>query len=151
MRAVLQRVMQGRVTIEKRLAGEIGPGLVILLGIGANDTAAGAEMLAHKIANLRIFADGEGKFNRSALEVEAEMLVISQFTLYADSRKGRRPSFIDAARPELAIPLYEKFVSELKAMGFKVETGEFQAEMLVEIHNSGPVTIWLDSEDLSRK
>ncbi len=150
MRAVLQRVTQGRVTIEKRVAGEIGAGLVILLGIGANDTEAGAAMLANKIANLRIFAGCEGKFNLSALEVKAEMLVISQFTLYADSRKGRRPSFIDAARPEIAIPLYEKFVSELKAMGFKVETGEFQAEMLVEIHNSGPVTIWLDTEDLFR-
>jgi D-aminoacyl-tRNA deacylase len=151
MRAVIQRVTQGRVTIENRVAGQIGAGLVVLLGIGANDTETVAVMLANKTANLRIFADAEGKFNLSALDVKAEMLVISQFTLYADSRKGRRPSFIDAARPEIAVPLYEKFVSELRSMGFKVETGEFQADMLVEIHNSGPVTIWLDTEDLFRK
>jgi D-tyrosyl-tRNA(Tyr) deacylase len=150
MRAVIQRVSRGKVTIEGRIAGAIDAGLVILLGVGAGDTQAEAETLANKIANLRIFSDAEGKFNLSALDVKAEMLVISQFTLYADARKGRRPSFIDAARPERAIPLYEKFVAHLRAMSFKVETGEFQADMLVEIHNSGPVTIWLDTDELTR-
>jgi D-tyrosyl-tRNA(Tyr) deacylase len=150
MRAVLQRVTKGKVTVEGRITGEIGYGLVILLGVGANDTEAEVELMAKKVANLRIFANGEGKFNLSALEVKAEMLVVSQFTLYADCRKGRRPSFTDAARPETASPLCDKFVEKLRAMGFKVETGEFQADMLVEIHNTGPVTIWLDTADLPR-
>jgi len=150
MRALLQRVTKGRVTIEGLVKGEIGYGLVILLGVGANDAETEVESLANKIANLRIFADGEGKFNLSATDVNAEMLVVSQFTLYADCRKGRRPSFIDAARPEIAAPLCDIFVEKLRAMGFKVETGEFQADMLVEIHNAGPVTIWLDTDDLSR-
>ncbi|MGH9832383.1 MAG: D-aminoacyl-tRNA deacylase [Blastocatellia bacterium] len=151
MRAVLQRVTKGKVTIAGRATGEIGPGLVILLGVGANDTAAEVDLMANKVANLRIFADGEGKFNLSALEVKAEMLVVSQFTLYADCRKGRRPSFTDAARPELAAPLCDLFVEKLRALGFKVETGEFQADMLVEIHNTGPVTIWLDTADFRGK
>jgi D-tyrosyl-tRNA(Tyr) deacylase len=151
MRAIIQRVTQGRVSIEGKVVGEINAGLVILLGVGAGDEAADVEIMVNKIANLRIFADAEGKFNLSALDVNAEMLVISQFTLFADARKGRRPSFTDAARPEIAIPLYEKFVEKLKAMGFKVETGEFQADMLVEIHNSGPVTIWLDTADMTNK
>lgn len=151
MRAVLQRVTSGKVTIANEIVGQIGAGYVVLLGVGANDSEAEVELLANKIANLRVFADGEGKFNLSALDVKAEMLVVSQFTLFADCRKGRRPSFTDAARPELAVPLYEKFVERLRAMGFKVETGVFQADMLVEIHNSGPVTIWLDTNELSRK
>jgi len=150
MRAVLQRVTKGKVTVEDRLVGEIGLGLVVLLGVGATDTDAEAELLANKIANLRVFADVEGKFNLSATDVKAEMLVVSQFTLFADCRKGRRPSFTDAARPEIASPLCDSFVEKLRAMGFKVETGEFQADMLVEIHNAGPVTIWLDTDDLSR-
>ena len=150
MRAALQRVTKGRVTIEGRVTGEIGYGLVILLGVGAGDTEAEADLMANKVANLRIFTDGEGKFNLSAMDARAEMLVVSQFTLYADCRKGRRPSFTDAARPEIASPLCDSFVEKLRAMGFKVETGEFQAEMLVEIHNAGPVTIWLDTADLSR-
>jgi D-tyrosyl-tRNA(Tyr) deacylase len=149
MRALLQRVTNGRVTIEGRVKGEIGNGLVILLGVGAGDTEAEIEPLANKIANLRIFTDSEGKFNLSAMDVKAEMLVVSQFTLYADCRKGRRPSFTDAARPEIASPLCDSFVEKLRALGFKVETGEFQADMLVEIHNAGPVTIWLDTDDLS--
>ena len=148
MRAILQRVTRGKVTVEHQITGEIGNGFVVLLGVGVNDTTAEVELLANKIANLRVFADGEGKFNLSALDVKAEMLVVSQFTLFADCRKGRRPSFTDAARPELAVPLYELFVERLRAMGFKVETGVFQADMLVEIHNSGPVTIWLDTAEL---
>lgn len=151
MRAILQRVTSGKVTVEGKISGQIGAGYVVLLGVGATDTEAEVELLANKIANLRVFADGEGKFNLSALDVKAEMLVVSQFTLFADCRKGRRPSFTDAARPELAVPLYEKFVERLRVMGFKVETGVFQADMLVEIHNSGPVTIWLDTNELSGK
>jgi D-tyrosyl-tRNA(Tyr) deacylase len=149
MRALLQRVTNARVTIEGRVKGEIGYGLVILLGVGAGDTEAEVESLANKTANLRIFTDGEGKFNLSAMDVKAEMLVVSQFTLYADCRKGRRPSFTDAARPEVASPLCDNFVEKLRVMGFKVETGEFQADMLVEIHNAGPVTILLDTDDLA--
>jgi D-tyrosyl-tRNA(Tyr) deacylase len=148
MRAILQRVTQGKVTVEGNVTGQIGAGLVVLLGVGANDTEAEVELLAGKITTLRIFADGEGKFNLSALDAGAEMLVVSQFTLFADCRKGRRPSFTDAARPELAVPLYEKFVERLRTIGFKVETGVFQADMLVEIHNTGPVTIWLDTDEL---
>ena len=151
MRAILQRVTSGKVTIEGKVNGEIGSGFVVLLGVGGNDTESEVELLTNKIANLRVFADGEGKFNLSALDVQAEMLVVSQFTLFADCRKGRRPSFTDAARPELAVPLYQKFVERLRAMGFHVETGVFQADMLVEIQNSGPVTIWLDTNELARK
>jgi D-tyrosyl-tRNA(Tyr) deacylase len=151
MRAVIQRVTQGSVSIEGKIVGAINAGLVILLGVGAGDNEADVELLANKIANLRIFADAEGKFNLSALDINAEILVISQFTLFADARKGRRPSFTDAARPEIAIPLYEKFVEKFREMSFKVETGEFQADMLVEIHNSGPVTIWLDTADMAKK
>jgi D-aminoacyl-tRNA deacylase len=150
MRAVLQRVTQGSVTVAGRRVGKIGAGLVILLGVGADDTAAEAKLLAQKIANLRIFSDSEGKFNLSALDVQAELLVVSQFTLYADTRRGRRPSFTEAARPELAAPLCDKFVACLRELGFKVETGEFQADMLVEIYNSGPVTIWLDTVEWQR-
>lgn len=150
MRAILQRVTKGKVTVEEKVTGEIGLGFVVLLGVGATDTETEVELLANKIANLRVFADGEGKFNLSALDVNAEMLVVSQFTLFADCRKGRRPSFTDAARPELAGPLYESFAERLRAMGFKVETGVFQADMLVEINNTGPVTIWLDTDDFPR-
>jgi len=148
MRAVIQRVTKGSVSINGLLTASINAGLVILLGVGANDTEADVNLLAKKIVNLRIFADSAGKFNLSALEVKAELLVISQFTLYADSTRGRRPSFTEAARPEIAVPLYQLFVDQLRAMDLKVETGEFQADMLVEIHNSGPVTIWLDTDEL---
>jgi D-tyrosyl-tRNA(Tyr) deacylase len=151
MRALLQRVVQGRVTVAGRPTGEIGAGLVILLGIGAGDTPREVELLASKIAHLRIFADDEGKFNLSALDVRAEMLVVSQFTLYADCRKGRRPSFTDAARPDAAAALCDQFIARLRELGFAVETGEFQADMLVEIHNAGPVTIWLDTADLTQR
>lgn len=148
MRAVIQRVSEGRVTVDERVTGEIGPGLVILLGVGAGDTLAEVELLANKIAQLRIFSDAEGRFNLSAIDVGAGMLVVSQFTLYADCRRGRRPSFSDAARPEVAVPLYESFVSALREMGLQVETGQFQAMMMVDIRNDGPVTIWLDTDQL---
>ena len=150
MRALLQRVTKGQVTIASQVRGKIREGLVILLGVGIKDTEADADSLINKIAHLRIFSDAEGKFNLSALEVKAEILVISQFTLYADCRKGRRPGFTDAARPEIAAPMCEMFVKKLRALDFHVETGEFGADMLVEIHNTGPVTIWLDTENLPR-
>ncbi len=150
MRALLQRVTKGQVTIGNQIRGKIRQGLVILLGVGAKDTEADADSLVNKIAHLRIFSDAEGKFNLSALEVKAEILVVSQFTLYADCRKGRRPGFTDAARPEIAAPMCDLFVKKLCALGFHVETGEFGADMLVEIHNTGPVTIWLDTENLPR-
>ena len=148
MRAILQRVTKGQVTIAGRISGAIQAGLVILLGVGNDDTETDLNLLANKIVNLRIFADGEGKFNLSALDVKAELLVVSQFTLYADCRKGRRPSFTDAARPDVAAPMCDLFVEKLRLLGGKVETGEFAADMLVEIHNDGPVTIWLDTATL---
>jgi D-aminoacyl-tRNA deacylase len=148
MRAILQRVTRGQVTINNQISGAIKAGLVILLGVGHNDTEADLTLLVNKIVNLRIFADADGKFNLSALDVNAELLVVSQFTLYADCRKGRRPSFTDAARPEIAAPMCDLFVEKLRALGCKIETGEFGADMLVEIHNDGPVTIWLDTATL---
>lgn len=148
MRAVVQRVSEGRVTVEGVLTGEIGPGLVILLGVGATDTAAEVELLARKIAELRIFSDAAGRFNHSALDTGAELLVVSQFTLFADCRRGRRPSFSDAARPEVAVSLYDAFVETLRGMGLRVATGQFQAMMMVDIRNDGPVTIWLDTDQL---
>jgi len=149
MRAVIQRVSQGRVSVEGKTIGEIGLGLVILLGAGPGDGRAEADHLADKIANLRIFADAEGKTNLSMLEVGGEALVISQFTLYADCRKGRRPSFIYAAPPDVAAPLVDYFGERLRGAGVRrVERGEFGAVMLVEIHNDGPFTLFLDTNDL---
>ena len=151
MRAVIQREREGRVLVEGQTIGEIGPGLVILLGAGHDDGQAEADKLADKIANLRIFADAEGKTNLSILDVGGEALVISQFTLYADCRKGRRPSFVHAAHPDVAAPLVETFADRLRQAGIRrVETGKFGAMMLVEIHNDGPFTIFLDTDDLSR-
>jgi D-tyrosyl-tRNA(Tyr) deacylase len=151
MRAVIQRVRQGRVSVAGQTVGEIGPGLVILLGAGQGDGQAEAERLAAKITNLRIFADAQDKTNLSILDVEGEALVISQFTLYADCRKGRRPSFVHAAPPDVAAPLVDYFADRLRREGVRrVAGGEFGASMLVEIHNDGPFTIWLDSDDLSR-
>ncbi len=149
MRAILQRVSKGKVTIENQVTGAISSGLVILLGIGHGDTEMELDLMISKIINLRIFSDAEGKFNLSALDVKAEILVISQFTLYADCRKGRRPGFTDAARPEMAAPMCDDFVKKIQEAGLMVQTGIFGADMLVEIHNSGPVTIWLDSKELS--
>ncbi|MGC9333309.1 MAG: D-aminoacyl-tRNA deacylase [Anaerolineae bacterium] len=149
MRAVIQRVEKGRVSVEGRTVGEIRQGLVILLGAGPEDRQPEADRLADKIANLRIFADAEGKTNLSALNVGGEALVISQFTLYADCRKGRRPSFVHAAPPDIAEPLVGYFAERLRQNGIqRVETGEFGAMMLVEIHNDGPFTIILDTDEL---
>jgi D-tyrosyl-tRNA(Tyr) deacylase len=151
MRAVVQRVRRGQVTVEGQAVGEIGPGFVILLGVGHSDGSVEADRLAAKIANLRIFADDGGKTNLSLLDVAGEALVISQFTLYADCRKGRRPSFVRAAPPDVAAPLVEVFAGELRRAGVdRVETGEFGAMMLVEIENDGPFTIVLDTDDLRR-
>lgn len=144
MRALVQRVKKSSVTVEGRTVGAIGPGLTVLLGVREGDTEEDARWLASKVANLRIFPDDEGKLNRSVLEMGGQALVVSQFTLYADCRKGRRPSFVEAARPEVADPLVEKFVELLRAEGLHVETGIFQAEMLVEIHNDGPVTVLVE-------
>jgi D-tyrosyl-tRNA(Tyr) deacylase len=151
MRAVIQRVREGRVSVEGQTIGEIGQGLVILLGAGHDDGQVQADKLADKIVNLRIFADAEGKTNLSILDVGGEALVISQFTLYADCRKGRRPSFVHAAHPDVAEPLVDYFADRLRQAGIRrVETGEFGAMMLVELHNDGPFTIFLDTDDLSR-
>jgi len=150
MRVVLQRVTQGTVSVNGQVVGAIGPGLVALVGVTHSDTPAQAEALARKTAHLRIFEDEAGKMNRSALEVGAEVLVISQFTLYADCRRGRRPSFTEAAPPETARPLIEHFIRRLQAEGVaRVASGVFGAHMLVEIHNDGPVTIILDAADKS--
>ena len=144
MRAVIQRVSAGSVTIEGKVVAQIGQGFVILLGIGHSDTTRDAEELAEKIAHLRIFSDPEGKMNLSLLDVQGEAIVVSQFTLLANTSRGRRPSFIDAARPETAIPLYEHFTRHLSNFGIHTETGEFGADMLVNIKNDGPVTIVLE-------
>jgi D-tyrosyl-tRNA(Tyr) deacylase len=145
MRAVIQRVREASVSVDDQVVGAIGAGLVILVGVTHDDDESDARFLAQKIATLRIFEDADGKFNRSALDVGARALVVSQFTLYADTRRGRRPDFIDAARPEVAEPLIERFVARLREQGLQVEVGRFQARMLVRIFNDGPVTIILDS------
>lgn len=146
MIALLQRVSRASVSVDGKITGEIGNGLVILLGIKNGDTPSDAKYLAEKCIHLRIFEDDAGKMNRSALEVNGTFLVISQFTLYGDTRKGRRPSFIDAAPPEISEPLYEAFVAELRQQGCTVATGIFGAHMQVEIHNDGPVTVWIKSK-----
>ena len=144
MRVVLQRVRRGCVSVEGRPVAKIGPGVVILLGIGPEDGEQQARYLVEKIVNLRIFEDEQGKINRSLLEVGGEAIVVSQFTLYADTRKGRRPSFTEAAPPEVARPLVERFASLLALQGVPTQMGEFGAHMLVEIDNDGPVTIWME-------
>jgi D-aminoacyl-tRNA deacylase len=144
MRALIQRVKSGNVSVDGNTIASIGNGLVILLGIGGADTEDQAKFLAEKIATLRIFADSEGKFNQSLLDVNGAAIVISQFTLYSDTRKGRRPSFTEAARPEVAEPLVDKFAAFLMDVGIPVQTGCFGAHMLVGIENDGPVTIMLE-------
>lgn len=144
MRALLQRVKSGKVIVEDQPVAAIGYGLVILLGIGHRDGEEQARFLAEKIATLRIFEDEDGKFNRSILDVGGSAIIVSQFTLYADTRKGRRPSFTDAALPEVAAPLVDKFAEFLRGQGVPTQTGVFGAHMLVEIQNDGPVTIWLE-------
>ena len=146
MRLVIQRVSQASVTVDGRMVGQCGTGFCILVGVKIGDTQAEAAWLANKVANLRVFEDDAGKLNRSLLEVKGEALVVSQFTLYANAQRGRRPDFIDAARPEHAEPLIEYFVEQLRAEGVPVQTGVFRATMQVEIHNDGPVTILLDRE-----
>lgn len=146
MRAVVQRVKEATVSIEGETVGEIGKGLAILLGVAQGDSEREARYLAEKIAHLRIFANDEGKFNLSALDVGAQALVVSQFTLYGDTRKGRRPSFTSAAPPEVAEPLVDRFIDFLRALGLHVESGRFGAMMLVNIANDGPVTLILDTE-----
>jgi len=144
MRAVVQRVRRASVTIDGNVVGTIGPGVVVLVGVTHEDTETQAEWLANKVAGLRIFEDSAGKMNASLLDVTGAALVISQFTLYADARKGRRPGFTDAALPDVAEPLVDHFVEALRKQGLPVETGVFGAHMLVEIHNDGPVTILLE-------
>ena len=147
MKALLQRVSKASVSIDNEVVGRIGHGLVVFLGISSQDTDRDAHYLAEKTVNLRIFPDSEGRFNLSILDTLGEFLVVSQFTLLADTKKGRRPSFTDAAPPAEAEALYEQFLSLLRSSGLKVEGGRFQQYMLVEIHNDGPVTILLDSRD----
>jgi D-tyrosyl-tRNA(Tyr) deacylase len=148
MRALLQRVSRASVTVDGRVTGEIGPGLLVLLGIGSDDGETQIRAMAEKIVHLRVFGDDEGKMNRSLLDTGGQVLVVSQFTLYADTRKGRRPSFTDAAPPAIAEPLVERFKDAVAAYGLKVAGGVFGAHMDVELLNDGPVTIWLDSEEL---
>lgn len=146
MRAILQRVSEATVAVDGQVVGRTGPGLLVLLGAGHGDSAAEARLLAEKTAQLRIFGDDDGKFNRSLLDIAGGALVVSQFTLFADTRKGRRPSFTDAAPPELAAPLVAAYCDALRALGVPVETGVFGAAMRVSLVNDGPVTIILDSE-----
>jgi D-tyrosyl-tRNA(Tyr) deacylase len=146
MRAIIQRVSEARVRIDGEIVGEIGRGLLVLLGVAKADTPEQARWLADKIVALRIFNDEEGKMNRDVAEIEGAILVVSQFTLYGDCSKGRRPSFIDAAPPEIAIPLYEAFINAIKAHGIPTQTGQFGAMMQVELINDGPVTLILDAK-----
>lgn len=146
MRAVVQRVLRGRVVVEGETVGEIGPGFVVLLGVSRDDTEADADYLAEKVAGLRVFEDEQGRMNRPLQDVGGAVLAVSQFTLYGDVRRGRRPGFDRAARPEHAEPLYQRFVEQLRARGISVATGRFQTHMQVELVNDGPVTILVDSE-----
>jgi D-tyrosyl-tRNA(Tyr) deacylase len=150
MRALLQRVTHASVTVDEQVVGQIGMGLLVLLGVGQDDSEAQVKTLADKIVHMRIFGDDEGKMNRSLLDIGGEVLVVSQFTLYADIRRGRRPSFTNAAPPSLAEPLVERFKEAITAYGLRVTDGIFGAHMQVELLNDGPVTILLDTEELGR-
>jgi D-aminoacyl-tRNA deacylase len=145
VRALLQRVTRAEVRVDEEVVGRTGPGLLVLLGVGKSDDRPGAEALARRVAELRIFRDDGGRTNRSLLDTGGAALVVSQFTLYADTRRGRRPGFTDAAPARLAVPVYETFCASLAALGVVVERGRFGAEMAVELVNDGPFTIWLDS------
>ena len=146
MKELVQRVSSASVSVNDTTVGKIGPGLVVFLGVAQGDSKEDASYLVNKVASLRVFADGASHFALSALEIRGDILVVSQFTLLADSRKGRRPSFTEAAPPDLAEELYKFFVEQVRSTGLKVETGLFQEHMLVEIHNDGPVTILLESK-----
>jgi len=146
VKALLQRVTRASVSVASEVVGRIGRGLVVFVGVATGDTEKDAQYLAQKTVSLRIFSDEEGRFNLSALDIKGELLVVSQFTLLADTRKGRRPSFIEAAPPAQAEEIFERFVKQARATGLRVETGRFQQYMQVEIHNDGPVTILLDSK-----
>ncbi len=146
MRVLLQRVSRAEVRVAERVTGRIGRGYLLLLGITHDDTEARAAKLAEKVVGLRLFTDADGKMNLALADVGGAVLVVSQFTLYGDARKGRRPSFIDAARPDVAIPLYARFIALLRSHALHVETGEFGADMQVDLLNDGPVTLMLDSE-----
>lgn len=146
MRVLIQRVQKGNVSVDNQTVAEIGHGLVLLVGVGPEDGESQAQYLANKITNLRIFADEDNKINLSVLDVAGAAIVVSQFTLYADTRKGRRPSFTGAAPPDIAEPLVERFAEMLTDQGVPTQTGQFGAEMLVEIYNDGPVTIWMERE-----
>jgi len=150
LKALLQRVSRASVNIADELVGRIGWGLLVFVGVANGDTPEDINYLAQKVLNLRIFADGEGKFNLSVLDIKGELLLISQFTLLADTRKGRRPSFSEAAPPEEAEKLFDQFIEQVKMSGLKLQTGRFQQYMQVEIINDGPVTIMLDSKDRLR-
>jgi D-tyrosyl-tRNA(Tyr) deacylase len=147
LKALLQRVTGASVSVAGKVVGRIGPGLVVLVGVASGDTEQDVQFLVQKTVNLRIFADDEGRFNLSALDIKGELLLVSQFTLLADTKKGRRPSFVEAAPPAQAEGLFEQFVAQARATGLRVETGRFQQYMQVEIHNDGPVTILLDSRE----
>lgn len=151
MRVVLQRVSRASVTTGDKVAGAIDRGFCLLVGFTHSDTPVEVDWMADKVAGLRLFSDAEDKMNLGLNEVGGALLVISQFTLYGDAQKGRRPSFIDAARPEVAVPLYERFIGQLRAKGLQVETGEFGAMMQVEIHNDGPVTLLLERNGEGRR
>jgi D-tyrosyl-tRNA(Tyr) deacylase len=147
MKALIQRVTRASVSVESKIVGKIGPGLVVFIGVANGDSTEDIQYLTRKIVELRIFDDADGKFNLSALDVKVELLLVSQFTLLATTRKGRRPGFTDAAAPEIAETLFNQFVEQVRARGLKVETGRFQTHMLVEINNDGPVTIFIDSRE----
>jgi len=147
MKALLQRVTRASVRVDEQIIGQIGNGLAVLVGVESTDNSEDVKYLTDKISNLRIFSDADGKFNLSLFDVGGEILIVSQFTLLASTRKGRRPSFTDAAPPDQAEALVEDLVQSFQSLGLKVDTGQFQSHMLVEIHNDGPVTIPLDSKD----
>lgn len=147
MRALVQRVSEASVTVENTISGEIGRGILVFLGVHANDNEANADYLANKVIQLRIFPDAEGRMNRSLRDILGEMLVVSQFTLYGETKKGNRPSYSEAARPEVAVRLYDYFVKVCREKGIKVSTGVFQADMKVRLINDGPVTLFCYSEN----